>query len=367
MLTTTNYGLQKPEDTDPANQAVFNSNMDKIDAELKKRIQGEDVTKFVTPSFSQASVRENVKSGETLATLFGKIMKWFSDLKAGAFSGVRNDLTATASGEVLDARQGKALSDKIDGIKQSFQAGCSKIAAAVSSNGVATSNNAGVDTIVGNIGNIRSGGNAGSYDIVAGKNAYSGKNLVNGSLPEKGAVTASQSWTRWDNSTYVRIFQGAYRTNSSPGYPEITIADNLYSSAEYSQYGNDRYNAGYNDGNGNGYNSGYANGLAALDADYFCVWAFESNASNWMGHGASCWNARSKASTTNNIIHWSIWWGRDPDGSYNARCCTITANVNCTIVSNKGSWNLNAGGSVSKKLCSGQNDEGDWQGYAIRR
>ena len=46
-----------------------------------------------TPTFSQAGSRANIASGETLSTLFGKIMKWFADLKTVAFSGSYNDLS----------------------------------------------------------------------------------------------------------------------------------------------------------------------------------------------------------------------------------------------------------------------------------
>lgn len=71
------------------------------------------VTELAEPTFTIASERANIESGEKQETIFGKIAKWFSDLKAGAFSGVANNLTTTASGSVLDARQGKILNDKI--------------------------------------------------------------------------------------------------------------------------------------------------------------------------------------------------------------------------------------------------------------
>lgn len=48
-----------------------------------------------TPTFTQASERTNIVSGETLSTIFGKITKWFSDFKAVAFSGSYNDLSNT--------------------------------------------------------------------------------------------------------------------------------------------------------------------------------------------------------------------------------------------------------------------------------
>lgn len=46
-----------------------------------------------TPTFIQSSNRINVSSGDTLSTLFGKISKWFADLKTVAFSGSYNDLS----------------------------------------------------------------------------------------------------------------------------------------------------------------------------------------------------------------------------------------------------------------------------------
>lgn len=45
------------------------------------------------PTFTEASTRANIVSGESVSTLFGKIKKWFSDLKAVAFSGSYNDLS----------------------------------------------------------------------------------------------------------------------------------------------------------------------------------------------------------------------------------------------------------------------------------
>ena len=78
---------------------------------------GADTTENIT-TFSAASARENIKSGEKHNILFGKIAKWFADLKAVAFSGSYNDLsnkptiptvinnnTTTVAGYALDARQ----------------------------------------------------------------------------------------------------------------------------------------------------------------------------------------------------------------------------------------------------------------------
>lgn len=55
--------------------------------------------------------------GDNGSTLFGKISKWFSDMSALVATklnaaNVVNNLTTTASGYALDARQGKAINDK---------------------------------------------------------------------------------------------------------------------------------------------------------------------------------------------------------------------------------------------------------------
>ena len=47
--------------------------------------------------FTEAAKRENIATGETLKTLFGKIKKWFTDLKTVAWTGSYNDLTDTDS------------------------------------------------------------------------------------------------------------------------------------------------------------------------------------------------------------------------------------------------------------------------------
>ena len=56
------------------------------------QIDVKDVTARA-PTFVEASIRTNINSGESQSTLFGKIKKWFSDLKTVAFTGSYNDLT----------------------------------------------------------------------------------------------------------------------------------------------------------------------------------------------------------------------------------------------------------------------------------
>lgn len=47
-----------------------------------------------SPTFSMAATRANIVSGETLSTLFGKISKWFDDLKTVAFTNSYDDLSS---------------------------------------------------------------------------------------------------------------------------------------------------------------------------------------------------------------------------------------------------------------------------------
>lgn len=45
-----------------------------------------------TVEFEESKDREQINSKENVSTLFGKIKKWFSDLKTVAFTGSYNDL-----------------------------------------------------------------------------------------------------------------------------------------------------------------------------------------------------------------------------------------------------------------------------------
>ena len=84
-----------------------------------------------TVTFNQASTRTNINSGDSVATLFGKIKKWFADLGTAAFQGVSNVLTQTSSGYVLDARQGKTLADRIGTLSSLLTAAKTSLVSAV--------------------------------------------------------------------------------------------------------------------------------------------------------------------------------------------------------------------------------------------
>lgn len=66
-----------------------------------------------TIDFTENLNRENIVSGEKARTMFGKIAKWFSDIREAAFAKIADNLDTTEEGYVLDARQGKKLKEDI--------------------------------------------------------------------------------------------------------------------------------------------------------------------------------------------------------------------------------------------------------------
>lgn len=71
------------------------STTDALSANQGRALKGMvDAKASDSPTFSMASTRANISSGETLSTLFGKISKWFDDLKTVAFTGSYDDLTS---------------------------------------------------------------------------------------------------------------------------------------------------------------------------------------------------------------------------------------------------------------------------------
>lgn len=72
---------------------ALRGNVTQLDADkLAATGDGSDLTAAFTPAES----REAIATGETAATLWGKVAKWLADLKAVAFSGQYADLTGTA-------------------------------------------------------------------------------------------------------------------------------------------------------------------------------------------------------------------------------------------------------------------------------
>lgn len=127
------YDIKVPEDTDvtlgydiTANK-VKNFKFSGIWTWIVSKLKGESISDLNTtnktvvgaikevnnPTFTTATSRTNINSGESQSIIMGKLKKWLADLGTAAFCSVVNNLTTTAEGSVLDARQGKNLSDAL--------------------------------------------------------------------------------------------------------------------------------------------------------------------------------------------------------------------------------------------------------------
>lgn len=72
--------------------------------------------------FSQAESRENISSADNVRTILGKIMKWFSDLSAGAASSLLGrDLVANKA--LISDANGKVAASAVDASKVGFLSG----------------------------------------------------------------------------------------------------------------------------------------------------------------------------------------------------------------------------------------------------
>lgn len=83
---------------------------DKTDVDNK--LNSNSAISDTTVAFTEASMRENIVSNEKSSTLFGKVQKWFSDLKKVAFTGSYNDLIDTPSNATTTVNGLMSSSDK---------------------------------------------------------------------------------------------------------------------------------------------------------------------------------------------------------------------------------------------------------------
>lgn len=105
----TNNEVREADSVD--NAKYYYEQSKQIQDEVHKVAEGDLLIN--TASFTEADSRENIESGETLGTLFGKIKKWFSSLGTAAFHNVSNSLTQTSDGYVADARAVNNLATRV--------------------------------------------------------------------------------------------------------------------------------------------------------------------------------------------------------------------------------------------------------------
>lgn len=72
-------------------------------------------------TFSTPATRANIATGESIATVFGKIARWFTDLKSHCFQNlIDNKTTETAGQGPLDAHQAYVLDQRIDKVDHGY-------------------------------------------------------------------------------------------------------------------------------------------------------------------------------------------------------------------------------------------------------
>ena len=105
------YGCKR---THTASEAILPTNEGYWQVIAKKGDTGSvENIDSVPITFKEAEERENVETGDTITTVFGKVKKWFSSLKQAAFYDVVNNVLQTDPGQkVLDAAVGKYLDEK---------------------------------------------------------------------------------------------------------------------------------------------------------------------------------------------------------------------------------------------------------------
>lgn len=231
-----------------------------------------------TITFTQASARSNLVSGEKISVSFGKIMKWFSDLKTGAFMTVVNNDTTTAEGYVADARIVKTHGDEIDALKKSVSDGKKSVAAAITAQGVNTAADAEFSVMATNINTVGTNkynagvsatkkGNATAGQVLTGYTFTNASGVgVSGSMPNRGVL----NWNPGGASSY-GVPAGYYSggtLNSTAAYNKgVADADNRANGNSVNYQSG--YNAGVSaaDGRANpgsvNYQTGYNNGYGA--------------------------------------------------------------------------------------------------------
>ena len=73
--------------------------------------------------------------------------------------------------------------------------------------------------------------NATSKQILSGRTAYVNGNKITGSMTNRDAITPAVSVVISEDTAYVRLSNGAYLTNSSSGYPEVSISQEALAAA----------------------------------------------------------------------------------------------------------------------------------------
>lgn len=195
MKTSTNLKFQIPELDDQANVTIIGNALEALDDAAGSALAMNGDASEAQVTFSRASERENIVSKETLATLVGKVSRWFADLRDAAFATIANNDTTTASGYVADARIVKTHGDEID--KHTTQLGGVYIKNVSGKGYYSFSENGDYNPFRLPVGTAVAG------DVLAGKTfANSSSDSLTGTMPNNGNLTAEITPTGANTVTY---------------------------------------------------------------------------------------------------------------------------------------------------------------------
>ncbi len=245
MKTSTNLRMKLPEGKDPVDISDITDNFETLDSYLQNMQTSTSDGSKNTVTFSTASSRNNIASTESLATIMGKIAKWFGDLKAAAFKDVANNDTTTNDGYVADARIVKTHGDEIDAVKTDVSTLSSKVA----------SFQTGVDALYNKCVSLGVTPSGKTLDAVTNalQNVYNTGYSKGNSAGYNAGVAAADA--RVDSST--ANYKGGYTAGYNAG---VAAADARVSTSSAS------YTSGYN----SGYSAGKS--AASVKLKYVSNW-----------------------------------------------------------------------------------------------
>lgn len=171
-----------------------------------------------TPTFTEASTRVNIASGETLSALFGKIKKFFTDLKTVAFTGSYTDLSNKPTTATTSTSGFMSAADK------------TKL------NGIATNANNYTHPTT----------HAASMIVQDSTHRFVSDNEISDWDSKLGAQDEIyDGWTLWDVAESVSDFSNAFNTNSFAGAGEIVekLADAMRSATIVVGASNSKYHS----------------------------------------------------------------------------------------------------------------------------
>lgn len=237
MRLSSYFKFRLPEGSDPVNVEDFNENFEEIDTKLNEVAnKAGDVSKG-TVFTETAKSRENLASGDTMATIIGKLMRWLADLGTAAFCGVANNDNTEAAGYVADARVLKTHKTALDKHEEELGGlyfgtdGNGKWGFKTSKNGAVTAFR-------------KPAGNASVGDVLSGKTfANASNDSLTGTMPNRGA------WTGETTGNENVAIPAGYHNGS--GYVSGAGAYNAGVAAADSKV--NKESASYKDG----YNEGY--------------------------------------------------------------------------------------------------------------